>query len=1326
MHGTAPGEVMMPLASFGGLVALVVPESLPEGASPRTYNGDYLVGQAKTRDGLRSVYNSSQASIGPNVCGLGTSSTWATPDGIEGTSSFSNSPVVTVHNSINAQEFAFSINESLSVSGLLLNVFAKSSAPVTVSAQLLINGIPAGEIKSLTVNPLSPGIIAFGSLTDFWGLGSLTNAQVNATTFGVQFTASISGGFSGAQAFLQNAQITLGVNTAVENTQPLETWTAQNGQRYNLVMDSGGNLSVEALDTAPGVLSLSRSGIQPSLALQCMGTGVDFLAFMQPGTLGGNDMPLQWTPTSQNRITQVGPGAAPIFTPTQASDVDFPILSITQPPAAVDPNTSAPYTFIYFLQSAGPGSNTPGNIVTIYYADSTNTPQNADLVTAFNSGQPVYIYVDITGIPTPFGPLVVQVTGVGEAQPPDQPRNFFYFTFIVSSTEYTYFQGNGHPGYTAAWQRTLATLTTSAPVPNAQVGSQLVVTGVTPSNWDNTWTLTQTPNASEMVITGSQVAAGTATFNYAVTNGSANPAVGELVTITNTLNAGGQLNVTNNPIASVSGGATGTFTVAGYPGTLTAPFRAENGLADTAGTIFNFDPGAGLVDTATNPIFGNASAGGDVVFNPTGIFIDPGTYQGTMFAILPDGSYTQPAPPVVFTVPDNTTGINVSGMLIGPNWVGRGIAITEAGQNGVPGANFFTITNPVIFYNQGSQLTATSFLVNDNTTVNVDLFFTSAVLNRATAIDIYGYNLFNCFEIADPAWIVSYSSRNWYGQCLNRIQNLINMSFDGGFPQSSGRLVPAGWMPQDTFGTLVNSPRFGNAWFIQNTTGSTISGPIGLISQGAYQDANLVNIIQPNTGYSARVWARTPSGATVGDLVVSLVAGSNVIGSLSIPLSSMATSYNRFIDVVLADPGVISIPTNVQISVGLIGSAAGADVEIDRIDLFDTDIPVLTNTVFASYAGLPTMVDAVTGQVVFASENQQPVQMATVLYDTFYAMKGWSGTAPGSSLYSLQESSGFEPADWNEPEVSQRSGGAVGPFAWDGGEQWFVGASRPGLYLFVGGQPGKIMQELQPIWDSINWKNAQAVSSIAVDIDLNARRMLVGVPLATPNFWLPNAPVNANPTAPNVWMMCNFQGLDTGEELRGEPQVHTTMFGTLSSIDMRRKWNIWYSATNPGTVARVQGLDGEETRFGNGILSSKVYKLDPTMPNDDGFAIDSLYTTSGFPLLSKRAEMAQLGYGQVRTCYLFSALTTGGLVNLRMMANRLFFPEPDGYVQWTVPGGFTPGLQPLNDVESSANFPAMRNFIEFRQNDGLQGWTLSNVNMKMRADVWNKSRGSKT
>lgn len=1491
MHGTSPGEVSFPVSSFGGLVALAVPESLPENASPRTWNCDYLVGQVKTRDGLSSIYLQSTSNVGPNTASAGSSSTWNSAVAVTSAAGFASFSPVSSANDIFATEFEFALTPNISAAGFTVSLTAYGNAQVTLTAQLVVNGLPVGSSQSVILGT-APTLITLGNL---WGL-TLTNDQINATNFGVHFIATPYSGFTGATAFIQNVKMTIAVNTGQQVMQPLETWTDQKGNRYNLVMDGAGDLWVENLDTAPNTLNLTRTGISAgSLAVQCEGEAFDYLAFTKPGTLGGNDMPLEWSPTSQNRITQVGPGQSPIFTPSQASTTSYPITSITQPPAAVDPNTGLNYTFTYFLQSAGPGSNQPGNVITIYYGDSTNTPPNTDLVNTFNSGQPVYIYVSTSGFPTTVGPYVQQVTAVGEASPPGQPRSFFYFSYNVPSVAYTFYAGSGHPTYSVAWQRTLATLSTTTPIPNVVVNSEIAVTGVTPTNWNATWTVTQTPNASEMVITGTQVTSGVATFNYAVTNGTPAPAAGELVTIVNTLNAGGVLNVTQWPIATATGGSTGSFTVNGFAGSLTAPFEAENGYATTAGTIFDFDPGAALVGTSTNPIFGNAGAGGDVVFNSTGVFIDPGTYQGTCFFILPDGSFTQPSPPVVFTVPENTTNIIVNNLVLGPpNVVGRGIAITEAGQNGVPGANFFTLEDPVVFYNQGTKLTATSFLVNDNSTTNVSLFFTSSALNRATAIDVYGFNLFNCEEIGDPAWIVSYSSRNWYGQCLNRVQNLLNMSFDGGYLASTGRKVPAGWQAQDVYGTLDVSPRFGDAWYVKNTglvlpivatqmtsgtatytytpgvvapstgalvtvTGTTngsgvfnvtnaaiatvnvgsstftvtglsgtfgsqpetgsatiqqaINAPFAVISQTAYQDAYQQNILQPNTGYSVRVWARTPSGAVNGSLVVALTAGSVVLGSVAIPLGSMTTAYQRFIEVILPDPGIVSIPTTAQVQVYAENLAYGGDVETDRIEIFPTDIPVLVNTVFASYAGEPTMVDAVTGQVVFASENQQPVQMATVLYDTFYAMKGWSGTAPGSSLYSLQASSGFEPADWNEPEVAQRSGGAVGPFAWDGGEQWLVSGSRAGLYLFFGGQPGKITQELQPIWDSLAWSEPELIAGMAIDIDLKARRILIGAPMETPNFWLPNAPVMITPphiesvqvfssggrapstlvvtftqplpalqpeqtytfsgltsytalngqtlsavivsgstarfffdpeapnysapdtgtavisgtsviTGNNVWLMCNFQGLDSGEELRAEPQMHTTMFGALAAIDMRRKWNIWYSATNAGTVARVQGLGGEETRFGNGIGNSKVYKLDPTMTTDDGNAIDSCYTTAGFPILSKRQDMQQLGPNRVRWTYFIGALQSGGTLNLRLLGNRLFFPEPNGYVQWTVPGGFAPTLTPISDSEATLNFPASRTFLEFRENDGF-GWTLSNVTLRGRKDVWNAMTGKK-
>jgi hypothetical protein len=412
------------------------------------------------------------------------------------------------------------------------------------------------------------------------------------------------------------------------------------------------------------------------------------------------------------------------------------------------------------------------------------------------------------------------------------------------------------------------------------------------------------------------------------------------------------------------------------------------------------------------------------------------------------------------------------------------------------------------------------------------------------------------------------------------------------------------------------------------------------------------------------------------------------------------------------------VPAGLLINVETTGLGAGADCEIDRIDIVPTQIPVLATTVYFSYAGLYEQVDAVTGQVVFTSENQQPVNGGIVLYDTFYGLKGWAGTAPGASMYSLQSSANLEPAQWEEPEVAQKSG-AIGVMAYDSGKQWIVMANRLGIDLFVGGQPGKINQEIIQVWNAINW---QAASSIWLRVDETNRRLYCGVPLPTPNFWLPNAPVNLAPTTPNVILMLNYQGIDTGEELKSMPQMHTTMFGKLAAIDMRRKWSIWQIPSPYGAIC--QGAFDQQLTICNGRANSKVYFLDPTAETDDGTIIDSLYTTAGLVQIATRAEMQGVGSFRMLWGYMVAALQSLGTVNCTLYPNRLLGPgtPPEGYNSWQVPGGFTPGNPALNDAESPLNFQATRTFFEFRENDG-HGFSLSNLMLHAKKSVWNAVRG---
>ena len=132
MHGVAPGEATVPVTTVGGLVILAVPESLPEGASPRTYNTDFNVGNGKTRDGLTRVYNPSTGSVGPNKGALASSSTWNNADGLLGTSTFASFSPASAANQVDVTEFSFALSSSETIAGIEVVVTGYANALATL------------------------------------------------------------------------------------------------------------------------------------------------------------------------------------------------------------------------------------------------------------------------------------------------------------------------------------------------------------------------------------------------------------------------------------------------------------------------------------------------------------------------------------------------------------------------------------------------------------------------------------------------------------------------------------------------------------------------------------------------------------------------------------------------------------------------------------------------------------------------------------------------------------------------------------------------------------------------------------------------------------------------------------------------------------------------------------------------------------------------------------------------------------------------------------------------------------------------------------------
>lgn len=968
------------------------------------------------------------------------------------------------------------------------------------------------------------------------------------------------------------------------------------------------------------------------------------------------------------------------ITGTAVPQSSFPIASINQPSAQ---NVNEQILWAGAVDNYGTGSNGPGTIGTIYY---NTTTQDSTLVNLFNSGIPVYVYINFGSYTTyPNGTYLV--TGIGRSH--WSSNNAFYFTISFPSAAY-HKTGPSLTGVT--YQITAATVTLIDPAPALIAGNAVTIGSSTPTAWNGQWTIVQATNSGVFQITQTQVdASGNVTYTYTLQAGVA-PVVGDLVTVTNTTGYGGQLNVTNATVTAVG---TGYFEVALSSNNGAGGPFAESGQAEVSGKVFLIDPGPqflGVSNTAT-PIFGNSTSGYVVIIGTT-LNIGTGTRQAVVMFLTRNGALTKASPPVTFTVPSNASSIQVSSIPIGPpNVVARWIAFTEAGANGVPGAYFYVIPTPVNTIVNGQPYTYQSTVINDNTTTSASFSFVDSVLLSSTEIDIQGADQFNLIELGSAKWCVNYAGRMFYGLVQNKVNNFLNMSFNGGQPNAAAT-SPLGWTQSDSYGALVPSPSFGYSYQITNSSGSTQS-ELGTIVQPAFQDTFKVPIILPNTAYSIRVAASLPVAGT-GNLVVDFVTFDQqqgfgqVYGTYTIPFTSLTSSLQVLTSgTVLTNTTFQTVPANLVIRVRATSITNNTAVLVDRIEVFPTAQPLLSTALVASYLNNPEAFDGVTGLLDVSETNTQPCNGGFVMYDQLYILKR-------SSMFSTQDSPNSEPSGWKVNEVSNTVGTA-GPFAYDVGEEWCVTACRSGVYVFFGRQPIKISQEIYQLWEAINWTYGD---TIWVRNDITNRRILIGVPMATgPGTasyqWLPNAPTNANPTSPNVILMLNYLGLGDIQELASGAQLHTTMFGTLMSVDMRRKWTIWNVASPYADFVMRQ--DGLSTPLFvcNGTGTGKIYQFLGTQYSDDGTAINSSYTTYGWVDAAKAQQNPMLGMHRKMWTYLQMLISGAGSLTVSCLLNNLVPSLPFRTITGPT---ITLSAVPSDDIERSINVAGNRIYVQFSTN----------------------------
>jgi hypothetical protein len=747
----------------------------------------------------------------------------------------------------------------------------------------------------------------------------------------------------------------------------------------------------------------------------------------------------------------------------------------------------------------------------------------------------------------------------------------------------------------------IVTLTIAGGIGLLLAGDQIIVAGVG-AGYNGTWTITQ-------------VNAATGTLQYiATTSGLAPLGAGGTITTS-------QTRVQVNPTGSFIVGQSVTIAgagIAGYNGTWTVR-KINGGLSFVV-----FVTTAGLANSGN----GTVSAAGNIV---------AGVHKISVVFVTRQGYITAPAPPASWTAAGGKRVI-VSNIPTGPpNVISRILIFTLAGQTSV-------------FYTKGiSGIFGSNFVIQDNTTTSVTVDFTDVGL----AAGINADSLFRLEELGECSGVIDYGSRLfWWGE-RNKLENVNNLTFDGGFIGS----VPSGWTLDATNGAGGSSAVagglsvvWGDAYAI---TGNGATATRGLITESMFQDSNAVPILLPNIAYSVRARIARNSTLAAGTLHINL---SGFIGQgIAVTAAQATTSYQEFIAALL--PAQTSIPSSIVLQVYADGTPTNNGVFlIDCIEIYPTNQPSNASLVRASLVEDPESYDGVTGFLNVNENDGFAVRSAFVIRENLYFVKE-------HGIYVTQDDGINEPSKWSITEVSRK----VGTPSVNGvavGEDWAVIADRTGLYITTGGEPKKISQEIQPTWDRINWAAGQ---TLWVQVDLQNKRIYVGVPLD-------------GATSPNTILMMDYRGIDTAEEIAGANAVHTSYSGKLLVLEKSRKWAPWTIAANSGAI--VERFDGTQQMFlGNGAGTGKIYQLSDSQFTDDGAAIPDSYTTY-FHFSHDLEQAFQIGSHNKLYTYLSMFVEGSGQLAI--------FSIPPGNAGTTQIGSIPLANPAVRDIEFPINVTAVR------------------------------------
>ena len=658
--------------------------------------------------------------------------------------------------------------------------------------------------------------------------------------------------------------------------------------------------------------------------------------------------------------------------------------------------------------------------------------------------------------------------------------------------------------------------------------------------------------------------------------------------------------------------------------------------------------------------------------------ISAGVHKVSVFFKTRQGYLTQPSPPVAWTAAGGRR-VSITGIPIGlsdVNIVERILAFTSSG-----GESFY--------YTSGLNNTPNMVIANNSTT-SITLDFSDATLLAGSPVD----HLFRLVELGECAGVIGYASRLfWWGE-RNRIGNFTNMTFDGGW--SSGPDVPFGWTRDATFGAGGQrgfSTLWGGSYEI---VGDGATSTRGLMTQSAVADAIGLPRLVPQTGYSVRARVQALPSLTQGTLHIHMYSASGGINTTGLVVTAAQANalppgtFGEFTAEITAP--LFPIPERSALA-RLCRQYAqrGLRLRHRQYRSVPDGAAVQPGLVRASRVDDPESYDGINGLLSVSENDGQAVRSAFVLRGQLYFVKE-------HSIHSTQDDGVNEPADWTITEVS-RGVGTPSVEGVDNGEDWAAIAHRSGLYLFSGGEPVKVSQEIQPLWDQINWS---AGHTLWVRVDTRTKRILVGVPLGAA-------------TQPNRILVLDYRGLHTAEEIASMASVHSSAAsGRVATGGRARKWAPWRITAN--TAALVESAAGGAPRFflGNGAGNGKIHELSDAQFSDDGAAISSYYTTCFFPSVD---DEGSLQVGAHRKLFSYLTCYAEGAGNLSLTA----FPVNQAFPTALVP---LPLSSPAaRDLELPINVLGERVAFQVGTSQAGAWFRLSRFVPSLKPDPWAPVRG---